>query len=131
MAAALVPELYVRDLDRSLAFYCETLGFNIVYQRPEERFAYLEREAAELMLEEPVGRVWLAAPLEVPYGRGINLQIAVADATALRDAALAAGAPLICDLEERTYLRDDEPIRVRQCVVQDPDGYLLRFSELL
>ena len=37
----------------------------------------------------------------------------------------------LLDLEDKTYLRDDEPIRVRQCVVQDPDGYLLRFSELL
>ena len=53
------------------------------------------------------------------------------DAAALCEAALAAGAPLIQPLEEKTYLRDDEPIRVRQGVVQDPDGYLLRFSELL
>ena len=131
MTAALVPEFYVSDLARSLDFYCGMLGFRIVYQRSEERFAYIERNGAELMLEEPVGRIWLAGPLEPPYGRGVNFQIEVENATALRDAALAAGAPLICDLEERTYLRDDEPIRVRQCVVQDPDGYLLRFSELL
>ena len=131
MAAALVPELYVRDLDRSLDFYCCVLGFHIVYQRSGERFAYIERNGAELMLEEPVGRVWLAGPLEPPYGRGVNFQIEVADAAALREAALAAGAPLVMDLGEETYLRDDEPIRVRQCVVQDPDGYLLRFSELV
>ncbi|WP_375208622.1 bleomycin resistance protein [Hyphomonas jannaschiana] len=131
MAAALVPELYVSDLARSLAFYCGALGFRMVYERPEERFAYLERAGAELMLEEPIGRTWLAGPLETPYGRGVNFQIAVEDAVALCKAALAAGAPLIQDLEEKTYLRDDEPIRVRQCVVQDPDGYLLRFSELL
>jgi len=131
MTAALVPEFYVSDLARSLDFYCGMLGFRIVYQRSEERFAYIERNGAELMLEEPVGRIWLAGPLEPPYGRGVNFQIEVENATALRDAALAAGAPLICDLEERTYLRDDEPIRVRQCVVQDPDGYLLRFSELV
>ena len=131
MTAMLVPELYVSDLDRSLRFYCGALGFSIVYQRTEERFAYLERAGAELMLEEPIGRTWLAGPLEAPYGRGVNFQIAVEDAAALRDAALTAGAPLVMDLEEKTYLRDDEPIRVRQCVVQDPDGYLLRFSELV
>jgi len=131
MTATLVPELYVSDLDRSLAFYCGALGFAIVYQRSEERFAYLERAGAELMLEEPIGRTWLAGPLEAPYGRGVNFQIAVEDSAAMRDAALAAGAPLIMDIEEKTYLRDGEPIRVRQCVVQDPDGYLLRFSELV
>jgi catechol 2,3-dioxygenase-like lactoylglutathione lyase family enzyme len=131
VTAALVPELYVSDLARSLDFYCEALGFSIVYQRAEERFAYLERAGAELMLEEPIGRTWLAGPLEAPYGRGVNFQVAVEDAAALRDAALLAGAPLVMDLEEKTYLRDGEPIRVRQCVVQDPDGYLLRFSELV
>jgi len=52
MAAALVPELYVRDLPRSLSFYCDALGFRIVYQRAEERFAYIERAGAELMLEK-------------------------------------------------------------------------------
>jgi catechol 2,3-dioxygenase-like lactoylglutathione lyase family enzyme len=131
VTAALVPELYVSDLDRSLGFYCGALGFSIVYQRPEERFAYIERAGAELMLEEPIGRTWLAGPLDAPYGRGVNFQIEVEDAAALRDAAIAAGAPLMMDLEEKTYLREDEPIRVRQCVVQDPDGYLLRFSELV
>ena len=131
MTAALVPEIYVSDLDRSLAFYCGALGFSVVYQRREERFAYLERAGAELMLEEPIGRTWLAGPLETPYGRGVNFQITVEDAAALKVAALAAGAPLVMDLEEKTYLRDDEPVRVRQCVVQDPDGYLLCFSELL
>lgn len=131
MAAVLVPEFYVRDLPCSQAFYCDALGYRIVYQCTEERFAYIEWAGAELMLEEPIGRVWLAGPLELPYGRGVNFQSSVEDATALRDTALAAGAPLICDLEERTYLRDEVPIRVRQCVVQDPDGYLLRFSELV
>ncbi len=131
MTAALVPELYVSDLARSLAYYCGALGFSIVYQRPAERFAYIEREGAELMLEEPIGRTWLAGPLEPPFGRGVNFQIEAADAAALRDTALAAGAPLVMDLEEKTYLRDEEPVRVRQCVVQDPDGYLLRFSQLL
>ncbi|MGB2177889.1 MAG: VOC family protein, partial [Hyphomonas sp.] len=48
MAAALVPELYVSDLERSLDFYCGALGFSIVYQRPAERFAYIERGGAEL-----------------------------------------------------------------------------------
>lgn len=131
MTAALVPELYVSDLARSLAFYCDALGFSIVYQRAEERFAYIERAGVELMLEEPVGRVWLAGALEAPYGRGVNFQMSVEDANALCAAAIAAGAELVQALEERTYLRDGEPIRVRQCVVQDPDGYLLRFSEVV
>lgn len=131
MPAALVPELCVSDLARSLAFYCGALGFHVVHERPDERFIHIERQGADLILKEAVRQTLLAGQPEVPYGRGVRLQIAVADAAALRDAACAAGAPIVNDLEERTCLRDNEPIRVRQCLVQDPDGYLLRFSQLL
>ena len=50
--AKLVPELVCSDLDRSLEFYTSVLGFSILYQRQEERFVYLEREGAEIMLED-------------------------------------------------------------------------------
>ena len=39
----LIPELDVDDLDRSLAFYVTALGFQMLFDRPEERFAYLSR----------------------------------------------------------------------------------------
>ena len=51
----LVPELDVSDLEEALAFYVGVLGFSIRYDRTEERFAYLERKGAELMLEEAAG----------------------------------------------------------------------------
>jgi hypothetical protein len=41
--AKLVSELLVEDLGESLYFWREALGFEIAYQRPEEKFAYLER----------------------------------------------------------------------------------------
>lgn len=36
----LIPELMVKDLARSLAFYVELCGFKIEYQRDEERFVF-------------------------------------------------------------------------------------------
>ncbi len=74
-APRLIPELLVTDIRRSLDFYCGALGFSILYERPEEGFAHLDREGARIMLEQPVGRTFLAGPLEHPYGRGMNLQI--------------------------------------------------------
>lgn len=130
MQAALVPELYVRDLDTSLAFYAR-FGFTVRYGRPDERFAYLERSGAELMLEEPRGRTWLAGPLERPFGRGMNLQIAVEDADTLHATAARAGVFVHQPLETRDYARATDIIRVRQFVIGDPDGYLLRFTQLL
>jgi catechol 2,3-dioxygenase-like lactoylglutathione lyase family enzyme len=127
----LVPELYVSDIGRSRRFYTGVLGFAVLYDRPEERFAHLMREGATLMLEQPVdpGRTWLAGPLEHPYGRGINLQIEVTDLRPLHAAVLAAQAPLLLPLEERWYRRGDAQFGQRQFVVQDPDGYLLRFCQ--
>jgi catechol 2,3-dioxygenase-like lactoylglutathione lyase family enzyme len=131
MTAPLVPELDVTDLDISLAFYCDVLGFQVRYQRPEERFAYLKREDAELMLEEAAGpgRRFRTAPLERPFGRGANFQIRVADARALIERVRGAGASILIDLEDRWYRRGDGEVGNRQFVVVDPDGFLLRFFE--
>ena len=51
--ARLVPELLVSDIGRSLDFYLRVCDWRVLWQRPEEGFAYLGREGAELMLEEP------------------------------------------------------------------------------
>lgn len=38
---ALVPEIAVSDWQKSRAFYCDLIGFHVVYERPEEGFTYL------------------------------------------------------------------------------------------
>jgi len=81
------------------------------------------------MLEEASGpgRRFHAAPLTHPFGRGMNLQIKVADVDALRNAVGVAGHPVLIELEERWYRLGDVEHGNRQFVVADPDGYLLRF----
>ena len=129
----LVPELDVSDLARSLEFYVGLLGFAILYERPEERFAYLTLDRAHLMLEEAAGpgRRFRTAPLEPPYGRGANFMIKVADASALCARVEAAGFVPYLRLEERWYRRDRVENGYRQFGVADPDGYLLRFLTYL
>ena len=127
----LVPELHVGSFDRSLGFYRDVLGFEILYMRGEERFAFLVREGAQLMIEQPVDpeRVWNTAELAAPFGRGINLQIRVGDVDALYASLEAQGVPFFRPMEEKWYRRDDESFGNRQFPVQDPDGYLLRFYQ--
>ena len=127
----LIPELYCSDFERSLDFYTKVAGFTVRYARPEERFAFLERDGAQLMIEQTTdpARTWLAGALEHPYGRGINLQIQVADINAIHDSIRAAGVSIFVALEDRWYRRDDILLGNRQFVAQDPDGYLLRFFE--
>jgi len=129
--AKLVPELYCSNFDRSLTFYVEILGFTVCYARPEDRFAYLEREGAELMIEQPTEpwRNWSTGDLAPPFGRGINLQIEVGDVAELRATVLRAGHPLFLELEDCWYRCDDVFTGNRQFLVQDPDGYLLRFFQ--
>lgn len=126
----LVPELYVTDLWRSLAFYRDILGFRILYQRAEDNFAYLKREHAELMLDQlGESRDWIAGDLQRPFGRGINLQIEVSDVDGLHKAIRDGGFRPFLALEEKWYRRDDRFLGNRQFMVQDPDGYLLRFYQ--
>lgn len=127
---AIIPELDVTDFDRSRAFYVDVLGFEVVFERDEERFVFLEREGAQLMLEQAggPGRRFHTASLQPPLGRGMNLQIRVTEVGALYESVVAAGARLILGLEEAWYRRGDRWSGNRQFVVADPDGYMLRFA---
>ncbi len=129
---AIVPELLVSDHATSLGFYTRVLGFREVYGRPEEGFSLLERHGAELMLDQRVPgspRDWVAADLQYPYGRGINLEIEVPDCDALLRSCEQAGAPIFLPMEEKWYRGGNADIGVRQFIVLDPDGYMLRFSQ--
>lgn len=132
MESPLLPELYCSDIDKTLFFYTEVLGFSIVYARPEDKFARLERQATELMFEEydPVNnRVWLLAPLEYPFGRGISFQIDTTDVDALYKKVQASSATVFLPIEEKWYRAHGTYLGNRQFIVQDPDGYLLRFAQ--
>jgi len=128
--ADLVPELSVRDLAKSLAFWCGACGFAVICDRPERAFACIQRGSARVMLDQlGTDRDWVTGPLEPPLGRGINLEIAVEDIAPILAALAAVGWPLFLDAEEKTYRVGEGAVTVRQFLVQDPDGYLLRFSE--
>lgn len=129
--ARLVPELDCSNFEISLAFYTGVLGFTLAYHRPEMKFAYLEREGAELMLEELSPESWLTGEMSPPYGRGINFQIEVDDVVALRDSVRGAGVALYREIEDAWYRAGDAYTGNRQFLVQDPDGYLLRFFQIL
>jgi len=73
-ATRLVPELDVSDLKASLRFWCGVLGFEVAYDRPAARFAYLVRGRIQIMLCERNGN-WEVGELSPPFGRGVNFQM--------------------------------------------------------
>lgn len=132
MSPSLVPELEVTDTPASLTFYTQVLGFDVVYDRPEEGFAYLRLGTAELMLDQySLGRTFDTsdAPMTRPFGRGINLQIRVADIAPMLANLAARNYPLHLPVEDRWYRKDNLETGNRQFIVADPDGYLLRFYQ--
>jgi catechol 2,3-dioxygenase-like lactoylglutathione lyase family enzyme len=128
----LVPELSVSSFENSLDFYTRILGFSVAYDRPEEGFAFLMLDQAEIMIDEiGKGRTWRTADLEFPLGRGINLQIEVEDIEPILKNLKQNNISLFLDTEEKWYRRKTHEAGNRQFLAQDPDGYLLRFTQSL
>lgn len=125
----LVPEFYVMDFQKSVAFYTNILGFTIEYER-KPRFVFLSYLESQLMLqEEDDNDDWHNGKLEYPLGRGINFQIKTLDAQQIIDKLTAADYPLKRGLQESWYRVNHESYGYKEFLVMDPDGYLLRFSQ--
>jgi catechol 2,3-dioxygenase-like lactoylglutathione lyase family enzyme len=125
----LVPELAVLDLTASLGFWCDLVGFDVSYARIEDGFAYLVLGRAHLMLDQiGVGRTWRTGELDVPLGRGVNLQVGVPSLEEPLQRLAAAQWSLFLEPEEKWYRTGTEEAGVVQFLVQDPDGYLLRLQ---
>lgn len=121
---SLIPELSVTDVEKSKVFYLN-LGFEIKYQR--EKFYFLELEENQIMIEE-INDHWNVGELEYPFGRGINLSMSVSDIDSyyekLKDKNISFFKPLMCN----KYQVNDEIYEDKEFLLQDPDGYLLRFT---
>lgn len=126
----LVPELSITDYQQTLSFYTEILGFKVEYQRDEEGFAYLSLGESQIMVDQiGLTRTWRTGEFEYPLGRGINLQIKVGNVEALLERLNQNRIELYMEPEEKWYRKNDLEVGNKQFLVQDPDGYLLRFFE--
>jgi catechol 2,3-dioxygenase-like lactoylglutathione lyase family enzyme len=128
----LKPELYVTDFQKSLDFYKNILGFTIEYQRENPLFAYLSYQGSQIMIQEldpNEDKAFITGNLEYPFGRGINFQINTDNIQGLFDALRARNYPLRREIQDSWYKVGNVLSGSRQIIVQDPDGYLLRFSQ--
>lgn len=128
---SLIPEIKVFDFQQSLRFYTDLVGFSVLYQRPEQDFAMLEWCGSRLMLEglTPKTRSWLMDDIEKPLGRGMHFQIEVPNVSDLYQSFLNVKYPIFLEMEYKDYRVDEETVSHQQFLVQDPNGYLLRFFQ--
>jgi len=123
----LIPELAVTNLAQSLKFY-QDLGFKIEYERKESKFVFLSFEKSQLMIQE-VNETWNTGKLEHPFGRGVNFQIEVKDISPLVESLKKNNIKLFQEPQENWYRQNKFLLGSKEFLVQDPDGYLLRFSQ--
>ena len=125
----LLPELSVADINKTKAFYIDLLGFTLEYERVENKFMFLSFEGSQLMFEEIHSDGWNTAPLEYPLGRGINFSIETDNIDVIYKKLLDADYPLYRPMMTSQYRMNDVWLEQKQFLVQDPDGYLLRFNQ--
>lgn len=125
----MIPELSVTNLEKSIRFY-KTVGFKIEYERPENKFAFLSLREIQFMLQEITNNdKWELAPLTYPFGNGINFQLEVENVDKIYNDLKENNYNIAFEIEENWYRHDNKLLGNREFLVQDPDGYLLRFSE--
>lgn len=123
---SLIPELSVSNIDISKKFYLD-LGFKIRYERKENKFFFLQLEGNQIMIEENNDN-WNTGKLEHPYGRGINLSMTVSNIEKMYEILKEKNIKFFLDLEIHEYRIDDKISYDKEFLIQDPDGYLLRFN---
>lgn len=123
---SLIPELSVTNILTSTKFYV-LLGFNVKYERKENKFVFLEYENNQIMIEE-INNNWSVGKLSYPFGNGINLSMEVSDIDALYQKVKKLDIPIFRELKVSEYKVDDEVYQDKEFLIQDPDGYLLRFT---
>ncbi|MCK5107700.1 MAG: VOC family protein [Nanoarchaeota archaeon] len=124
----LIPEISVTNFEKSIQFYTELIGFKIEYQREESKFAMISFQGSQLMIEE-LNDVWNTCKLEHPFGRGINFQIGVNKIQPILKHLKENNYPIFAEPKEHWYRQENQLLGNKEFLIQDLDGYLLRFAE--
>ena len=124
---SLIPELSVSNIETSRKFY-EDIGFKLEYERKEDKFCFMSLEKNQIMIQKKNDN-WTVGKMEYPFGRGINISMRVKDVEKMYEALKQKNIKMYLDLEVHHYRADDTVYDDREFLIQDPDGYLLRFND--
>ena len=79
------------------------------------------------MIEE-INEHWNVGVLEYPFGRGINISMTLQDIDSFYEKVKSLKIPIFQDLKVSEYRVQDQIYQDKEFLIQDPDGYLLRFN---
>ncbi len=123
---SLIPELSVTNIEKSKKFYLN-LGFKIMYERKEDKFCFLYLEDNQIMIEE-INNNWNVGEMKYPFGNGINISMTVSDIDSFYERIISKRIVLFRKIKTSKYRVDDIIYEDKEFLLQDPDGYLLRFN---
>ena len=123
----MIPELSVFDIEQTKRFYND-LGFKIEYERPEEKFVFMSFQDSQFMFEQIHDNGWNIGELIYPLGRGINFSIAVDDIERLYKLVKTLNLEIYRELNRSIYKVNGTEETQTEFLIQDPNGYLLRFT---
>lgn len=123
---SLIPELSVTNIEKSKKFYLN-LGFKIMYERKEDKFCFLYLEDNQIMIEE-INNNWNVGEMKYPFGNGINISMTVSDIDSFYESIISKKILLFRKIKTSKYRVDDIIYEDKEFLLQDPDGYLLRFN---
>lgn len=123
----MIPELSVFDIEQTKRFYND-LGFKIEYERPEEKFVFMSFQDSQFMFEQIHDNGWNIGELIYPLGRGINFSISVDDIEGLYKLVKTLNLEIYRELNRSIYQVNGTEETQTEFLIQDPNGYLLRFT---
>jgi catechol 2,3-dioxygenase-like lactoylglutathione lyase family enzyme len=122
---SLTPNLIVSNVERSIAFYCDVLGFTVAATVPDASpyvFAIVQSGPVQIFLNAPEPAIAeYPAFKDRPIGGTLTLFVDVRDIQRAH-AELAGKVKIVMPLEHKWY-------GVTEFAFEDPDGYLITFAE--
>jgi uncharacterized glyoxalase superfamily protein PhnB len=119
------PNLFVADIDRSIAFYQDVLGFTLAMTVPDAPplvFALLQRDAVAVYLNDAAAALQEAPALPIKVGHsGVSLFIQMEGIVEFWE-SVRDRAPVVMVLKKQWY-------GMTEFTLADPDGYLVTFAE--
>ncbi|MEZ5292530.1 MAG: glyoxalase superfamily protein [Vicinamibacterales bacterium] len=121
----ITPNLIVRDIARSTAFYCDVLGFRVAQTVPDaapHAFVWLDRDGVAVFLNDPAAVARDLPEYGAPAFGGTSTLFVVLEGVDALHARVSQSVPIVMPLRTQPY-------GMREFAIHDPDGHLITFAE--
>jgi len=122
---SITPNLIVRDIAKSTAFYRDVLGFKVHQTVPEAEpfvFVWLERDGVPVFLNDSKAAAHdYPDAARLPQGGSVTMFFVITGVDAYH-AAVSPRANVVMPLKTQFY-------GMREFAVTDPDGHIITFAE--